>query len=67
MFLTSDSRLMMCPECREEQIFERPECLDGHHDCADLACTACGMGVTLGTEQVIDERVSGSTRPSRVA
>jgi hypothetical protein len=27
-------------------LFVTPECLDGHDDCTDLMCTACGLAMS---------------------
>ena len=44
-----------CPECRDEQIFEQPLCVDGHGpDCPEWMCQACGFGLFLATYPEID-------------
>lgn len=37
-----------CPDCGDEQLFETPPCLDGHADCPERVCTACGYAVVVG-------------------
>ena len=37
-----------CPECREERTFETPPCPDGHADCPERVCVACGFAVLVG-------------------
>lgn len=41
--------LLFCHDCVAERLFEQPPCDEAHGgDCPDLACTACGAGVTVG-------------------
>jgi hypothetical protein len=50
-----------CPVCARKQLFEMPECLDGHGaDCPDRACAECGtaLSVDAGTDRVTPRRRS---------
>jgi hypothetical protein len=48
-----------CPECRSDQLFEQPECLDDHGaDCPDWACVACGFAIFTGPFPLAVERVA---------
>lgn len=38
-------REMYCATCGGDVRFEVPPCQDGHDDCPELACTACGTAV----------------------
>jgi hypothetical protein len=42
------NRSRYCPVCREEREFEQPPCPDGHVDCPEWACVACGHAVFAG-------------------
>lgn len=58
--------LFPCPECRDEQIFEQPSCIDGHGpDCPEWMCQTCGFGLFLATYPEIDAVVP-TARPSSV-
>ena len=38
-----------CGSCREETVFERPPCIDGHGEgCPEQMCVECGMAVVIG-------------------
>ncbi len=37
-----------CVECGDERLFEQPPCLDGHADCPEWVCVACGSGYVVG-------------------
>lgn len=38
-----------CAGCQADTVFEVPPCEDGHGlDCADSACTECGLAVVAG-------------------
>jgi hypothetical protein len=55
-----------CPECRDEQIFEQPSCIDGHGpDCPEWMCRACGFGLFLATYPEVDAPAPAS-RPGSV-
>lgn len=37
-----------CPSCHSDREFEQPPCLDGHDECPEWACVACGHAVFAG-------------------
>ncbi|HLZ36166.1 MAG TPA: hypothetical protein VKP64_00075 [Mycobacteriales bacterium] len=37
-----------CSTCGGEQLFEQPPCEDGHAECPEWACVACGFAVVVG-------------------
>lgn len=40
-----------CAECAQDRAFEEPDCTDGPGDaCTELACTACGTGLTFAQQ-----------------
>ena len=43
---SGSARLLHCPHCQEDCLFERPPCSDGHGvDCPEWACVSCGCAV----------------------
>jgi hypothetical protein len=47
--MTTTVLVRWCATCRAEEMFEQPECLDGHgDDCPELLCVACGNAVLVG-------------------
>lgn len=36
-----------CPVCQQPTDLITPECLDGHTDCPDRACSRCGLALSL--------------------
>jgi len=39
---------MHCPVCASKQLFETPECPDGHGaECPDRACVQCGTALSV--------------------
>ena len=52
-----------CPECRADQLFEQPECAEGHGpDCPDWACVECGFAIFTGPLPI---EVAVADRPAR--
>jgi hypothetical protein len=50
-----------CPTCQSTQVFEQPECLDGHGaDCPEWMCVVCGTA--LWVDVALDTHVGTPTR-----
>jgi hypothetical protein len=57
---------LMCPECRDESVFEQPPCADGHgHDCPEWFCVACGFAVFAGGWDTNPHALEGAAATSR--
>jgi hypothetical protein len=60
-----------CPECRSDELFEQPECLEEHGgDCPDWACVMCGYAIFTGPSPLaveLDGVVVGRVAVGRVA
>ena len=46
----TDADLRYCSFCGADRPFDRPLCPDGHDDCPEEFCRACGDAVLTGTE-----------------
>jgi hypothetical protein len=56
---------LMCPECRDESVFEQPPCEDGHgHDCPEWYCVACGFAVFAGGWDTNPEAIASAISPA---
>jgi hypothetical protein len=52
-----------CPECRSDELFEQPECLEEHGtDCPDWACVTCGYAMFTGPAPLAAELVGAAVR-----
>ncbi len=48
-----------CATCGEERPWEQPPCPDGHADCPEWVCSACGSGFVFGWLEVDAPRPTG--------
>ena len=55
-----------CPVCASKQLFEMPECPDGHGaDCPDRACVQCGTA--LSVDAAADASAQSTPRRGRTS
>jgi hypothetical protein len=58
-----DVRETYCPDCRLDQLFEQPQCIDDHgSDCPDWACTVCGFAIFTGPFPLVVEVAVAAAR-----
>ena len=51
-----------CPVCASKQLFETPECADGHGaDCPDRACVQCGTALLVDASAPAPAKRRGRT------
>jgi hypothetical protein len=51
--------VLYCPGCRDDRVFEQPDCVDGHDDCPDWACMECGFALVTGFAVAMASRPGG--------
>ena len=47
VWLSAGEELRHCPTCSGEQVFATVPCTDGHEECPERVCVACGTALLL--------------------
>jgi hypothetical protein len=49
-----------CAVCGDEMLFEQPPCADGHDDCPEWVCVACGTAIFGGVAPAASDPAAAS-------